>query len=114
MPAAGLQARFLPYPAFAQRRPAAMKFLDLIWLIPLFPLCGALLMLLFGRLFDPQPVSEVAIAPGVEHTHDEHDHHDHGHSHDHGHTHDHDHDHSHDHHHHVSPLRMLVSLICPG
>ena len=82
-----------------------MNFLDLIWLIPLFPLCGALLMLLFGKLLDPQPVSDVAVAPGVEHTHDEHDHHhDHGHSHDHGHH----------HHHHGSPLKVLVSLICPG
>ncbi len=31
-----------------------MNFLDSIWLIPLFPLLGALLMLLFGRLLDPQ------------------------------------------------------------
>ena len=83
-----------------------MNFLDLIWLIPLFPLCGALLMLLFGRLLDPQPVSDVAVAPGVEHTHGEHDH-------DHGHGHSHSHDHSH-HHHHGSPLKVLVSLICPG
>ena len=83
-----------------------MNFLDLIWLIPLFPLFGALLMLLFGRLLDPQPPSEVAVAPGVEHTHDEHDRH-----HDHGHSHSHDHGH---HHHHSSPLKVLVSLICPG
>ena len=81
-------------------------FLDLIWLIPLFPLCGALLMLLFGRLLDPQPASDVAVAPGVEHTHGEHDH-------DHGHGDSHSHDHSH-HHHHGSPLKVLVSLICPG
>jgi len=46
-----------------------MNFLDLIWLIPLFPLCGALLMLLFGRLLDPQPASDVAVAAGdVTHT----------------------------------------------
>ena len=83
-----------------------MNFLPLIWLIPLFPLFGALLMLLFGRLLDPQPPSEVAVAPGVEHTHDEHDRH-----HDHGHSHSHDHGH---HHHHSSPLKVLVSLICPG
>ena len=89
-----------------------MNFLDLIWLIPLFPLFGALLMLLFGRMLDPQPASEVAVAPGVEHTHDEHDrHHDHGHSH--SHDHDHEHDHGHHHHHH-SPLKVLISLICPG
>ncbi len=80
-----------------------MNFLDLIWLIPLFPLAGALLMLLFGRMLDPQPPSEVAVAPGVEHIHDEHDHH-HGHS----------HQHEHGHHHPSSPLKVLVSLICPG
>ncbi|MGO4885936.1 MAG: NADH-quinone oxidoreductase subunit L [Bryobacteraceae bacterium] len=80
-----------------------MNFLDLIWLIPLFPLAGALLMLLFGRLLDPQPESAVAVAPGVEHVHDEHDHHHHGHTHEHG----------HDHHHH-SPFKWLVSVICPG
>jgi len=56
-----------------------MNFLDSIWLIPLFPLFGAALMLLIGRKLDPQPPSEVAVAPGVEHVHDEHD--DHGHSH---------------------------------
>ena len=64
-------------------------------------------MLLFGRLLDPQPASAVAVAPGVEHIHDEHDH---GHHHDHGHS----HDHGHEHHHHSSPLKVLVSLICPG
>ena len=42
-----------------------MNFLDQIWLIPLFPLFGALLMLLAGKLLDPQPVSDVAVAPGV-------------------------------------------------
>jgi NADH-quinone oxidoreductase subunit L len=78
-----------------------MNFLDLIWLIPLFPLAGALLMLLFGRQLDPQPPSDVAVAPGVEHIHDEHDHH-------HGHL------HQHEHHHPSSPLKVLVSLICPG
>ncbi len=31
-----------------------MFFLDSIWLIPMFPLFGALLMLLFGRRLDPQ------------------------------------------------------------
>ena len=30
-----------------------MNFLDLIWLIPLIPLGGAVLMLLFGKLLDP-------------------------------------------------------------
>lgn len=85
-----------------------MNFLDLIWLIPLFPLAGALLMLLFGKLLDPQPASDVAVAPGVEHTHD-----DHGHDHSHPHSHDHGHAHAHEPHH-GSPLKFLVSLICPG
>jgi len=93
-PARGLQAP----------RSCGVNFLDLIWLIPLFPLFGALLMLLFGKLLDPQPASDVAVAPGVEHIHDEHDHH-----HDHGHSHSHDHDR-----HRHSPLKVLVSLICPG
>ena len=39
-------------------------FLDNIWLIPMFPLCGALLMLLFGRRLDPQS------APGDGHGHE--------------------------------------------
>src|SRR5579864_6667323 len=90
-----------------------MNFLDQIWLIPLFPLVGAIVMLLIGKKLDPQPPSEVAIAPGLEHTHDEHDH-GHGHSHDHGHTHAHDDDHGHEHHHHHGALRWLVSLFCPG
>src|SRR5689334_21344396 len=95
-----------------------MNFLDYIWLIPLFPLFGAALMLLFGKKLDPQPPSEVAVAAGVEHVHDEHDHghshdhgHDHGHSHDHAHAHDHGHDHGH---HHGSPLKSLIKIICPG
>ena len=103
-----------------------MNFLDNIWLIPLFPLLGAALMLLIGRRLDPQPKSEVAVAPGVEpvfehgdhgahaqHTHDQsHGHtHDHAHGHDHGHSHDHGHDaHGHSH----SPLKFLINLICPG
>src|SRR6266849_10016399 len=96
-----------------------MNFLDYIWLIPLFPLFGAALMLLIGSKLDPQPESEVAVAPGVEHVHDEHDHHGHshnGHSHSHSHGHDHDHDHGHPHvHEHLhGPLKKLVSLICPG
>ncbi len=40
-----------------------MNFLDLIWLIPLFPLAGAVLMLLIGRRLDPQNLS------GVDHHH---------------------------------------------
>jgi len=97
-----------------------MNFLDQIWLIPLFPLLGAMVMLLIGKKLDPQPPSDVAVAAGLEHTHDEHDHghghahgaHDHGHSHDHPHSHD--DDHSHAHHHHHGALRGLVSLFCPG
>jgi NADH-quinone oxidoreductase subunit L len=96
-----------------------MNFLDLIWLIPLFPLFGALVMLLFGSKLDPQPDSEVAMAPGLEHTHDEHAEHDHGHDHDHDHGHNHAHGHTHEHavghdHHHGSPWKVLVSLLCPG
>ena len=74
-----------------------MNFLDQIWLIPLVPLGGAVLMLLLGRLLDPQPVSQVAVAPGVgpgmEPAHQAHA----GHG-----------------HHAPSPLKFLVSLICPG
>ncbi len=99
-----------------------MNFLDYIWLIPLFPLCGAALMLLIGKKLDPQPASTVAVAPGVEHVHDEHDHHGHSHDHSHGHNHDHDHgpshshdDHAHGHDHaHGSPFKKLINLICPG
>ena len=91
-----------------------MNFLDQIWLIPLFPLFGAAVMLLLGKKFDPQPASDVALAPGVEHTHDDHGH---DHHHHHGHTHDHAHEHAtgHDHgHHHGGGLKALVSLLCPG
>src|SRR5262245_54835057 len=78
-------------------------------------------MLLFGKKLDPQPESEVAIAPGVEPIY-EHGH-DHGHSHSHGgHTHSHAHGHDHHHHghdhshghHHDGPLKFLIKLICPG
>jgi NADH-quinone oxidoreductase subunit L len=95
-----------------------VDFLNLIWLIPLLPLAGAAMMLVFGRLLDPQPVSEVAIAPGVEpiyeHGHGHDHHHDHAHPHTHSHDHDHDHDHGHGHHHHGSPLKTLIKFICPG
>ena len=97
-----------------------MNFLDQIWLIPLFPLAGALLMLLFGKKLDPQPESAVAIAPGVEPIYDDHGHsHDHGHehhhhAHDHDHPHDHGHDQGHNHGHVHSPLKFLINLICPG
>ncbi len=100
-----------------------MNFLDQIWLIPLFPLFGAALMLLLGKRLDPQPKSTVAIAPGVEpifehgHGHSHDNGHSHDHDHDHGHGHDHSHEHSHDNghdHHHHSPLKFLINIICPG
>jgi len=88
-----------------------VNFLDLIWLIPLFPLFGAALMLLVGKYLDPQPVSEVAIVPGVEPVYE--------HGHDHGPTPHHEHHgHAHDDHgghgHHSSPLKKLIDIICPG
>jgi NADH-quinone oxidoreductase subunit L len=45
-----------------------MSFLDSIWLIPLFPLFGAAVMLLLGRRFDPQQAAD-------KHGHDDHGHH---------------------------------------
>src|SRR5882762_4457201 len=66
-----------------------MNFLDNNWLILLFPLFGAAMMLLFGKKLDPQPASEVAVAPGVEHVHDEH-------------------------HHHGQPLKALIKFFFPG
>jgi len=82
-----------------------VNLLDLIWLIPLFPLGGAILMLFFGKLLDPQPSSTVAVAPGVEAVPDEHGH---------GHADTHAAGHAHDDHHHASPLKIIVSLLCPG
>jgi len=93
-----------------------MNFLELIWLIPLFPLIGAIVMLLVGKRLDPQPPSEFAAAPGVTpvagghgHHHDPHastdaviqsDEHAHG---------------AHGHMAHRSPAsKMLISLLCPG
>jgi NADH-quinone oxidoreductase subunit L len=72
-----------------------VNFIDLIWLIPLFPLFGAALMLLAGKRLDPQPASDVAVAPGVAPAGGGH-----GGAHDHAHP--------------PSPLKFLVSLICPG
>jgi NADH-quinone oxidoreductase subunit L len=97
-----------------------VNFLDLIWLIPLFPLAGAAIMLLFGKRLDPQPPSPFALAPGVAPIADQHGH---RHSHAAGHSQDHVHSSSapsHDHgqtdhiHHHGSPLRSLVGWICPS
>jgi NADH-quinone oxidoreductase subunit L len=68
-----------------------MFFLDSIWLIPLFPLFGAAVMLLLGRRLDPQQATAG-----------------HGHG---GHGHD---DHGHAHHHGPPPGRKVISLLCPG
>ncbi len=73
-----------------------VNFLDLIWLIPLFPLAGAVTMLLAGRRLDPQPPSEVALAPGVAAASGGN-----GHGDAHG-------------HHPAAPGRFLISLIGPG
>ncbi len=67
-----------------------VNFLDLIWLIPLFPLFGAAFMLVFGKMIDPQPHSHEMLAPGVGG----------------GHHHD---DHGHDHHHHAASTQFLVA-----
>ncbi len=72
-----------------------VNFLDLIWLIPLFPLFGAAFMLVFGKMIDPQPHSHEMLAPGVGG----------------GHHHD---DHGHDHHHHAASTQFLVRIISPG
>jgi NADH-quinone oxidoreductase subunit L len=72
-----------------------VNFLDLIWLIPLFPLCGAALMLLIGKKLDPQPPSAVAVAPELQLSPGAHvDAHSHGAAH--------------------SPLKRLIDFICPG
>jgi NADH-quinone oxidoreductase subunit L len=68
-----------------------VNFLDRIWLIPMFPLLGAVLMFFFGKLLDPQPLSEVAVAAGVGPGG--------GGS---GHAHA------------AAPLRRLIDFICPG
>jgi NADH-quinone oxidoreductase subunit L len=82
-----------------------VDFLSYIWLIPLFPLAGAALMLLIGKKLDPQPPSEVAVAPGVEPVFE------HGHG---GHAHD-NHQHAHEHGHgHGSPLKTVIKFLCPG
>jgi NADH-quinone oxidoreductase subunit L len=87
-----------------------VNFLDQIWLIPLFPLFGAALMLLLGKKLDPQPVSELAVVPGVEPVYE----HGHGHSPhlgEHAPSHD---AHGHGGHHPQSPLKKLIDFICPG
>jgi NADH-quinone oxidoreductase subunit L len=69
-----------------------VNFLDAIWLIPLFPLLGAVLMLLAGRRLDPQPPSPAAVAPGIAPEAAQ----------------------PVPHHHPEAPFRFLVSLIGPG
>ena len=69
-----------------------MTFLDSIWLIPLFPLFGAVVMLLLGRKFDPQGPSEVAVAAGVEGAPSV----------------------AHPGHHASSKAKAIVSVLCPG
>ena len=84
-----------------------MNFLDQIWLIPLFPLFGAAVMLLFGRRLDPQPPSDLAVAPGVEPVADEH-----GHGGHHGHDHAHGDDHAHGHG--GGTGKTFIKWFCPG
>ena len=72
-------------------------------------------MLLVGSRLDPQPKSEVAVAPGVEPVYEHGHEHEHAHGLAHGHGHDHADGDGHDHGHHAhSPLRFLINLICPG
>jgi len=77
-----------------------VNFLDLIWLIPLFPLCGAALMFFIGKKLDPQPLSEVAVAPGVGEARHEHGHGGYAEHGGHGRPH--------------APLKKLIDFICPG
>jgi len=67
-----------------------MNFLDHIWLIPLFPLFGAVVMLILGRRFDPQAPSDAALAPGLVESVEDHGHHA------------------------IGAAKFLVSLLCPG
>ena len=67
-----------------------MSFLDSIWLIPLFPLFGAAVMLLLGRKFDPQAPSEVEVTEGVAEKP------------------------AHLGHHGSSKAKAIVSVLCPG
>jgi NADH-quinone oxidoreductase subunit L len=68
-----------------------MNFLELIWLIPLFPLFGATVMLVIGRKLDPQEPSTVAVAAGVGPEHA-----------------------AHGHHHHSPASKIIVTILCPG
>ncbi len=68
-----------------------MNFLELIWLIPLLPLAGAAMMLLVGRKLDPQPPSDVMLAPELAP----------GHAHKHAHP-------------HGGWGKSLIGILCPG
>jgi len=87
-----------------------MNFLDLIWLIPLVPLAGSLIMMLAGRGLDPQGPSEAALAPGVDPSAAS-AHHGHGPAHGAADAHD---SHGVSRGHAGGGLRKLISLICPG
>jgi NADH-quinone oxidoreductase subunit L len=71
-----------------------MSFLELIWLIPLFPLAGAAAMLALGRKLDPQGPSAVAAAPGVAAPAEA--------------------GHGHEAHAHGGRGKKLISVLCPG
>ena len=71
-----------------------MNFLDLIWLIPLFPLFGAAVMLFFGRKLDPQPPSAVMLSPELAGALGG--------------------GHAHAHPHHGGAGKRFISLFCPG
>ena len=77
-----------------------MNFLDAIWLIPLFPLLGAVVMLVLGRRLDPQPVSPDALsdelAAEVAAAGEAAGESEHGHG------------------HHFAASRKWISLFCPG
>jgi len=72
-----------------------MNFLDLIWLIPLFPLAGAAVMLFLGRALDPQGESGLALSSALAAAHDDSNGGGHGHP-------------------HFASTRRLIAYICPG
>lgn len=74
-----------------------MNFLDAIWLIPVFPLVGAVVMLFLGRRLDPQPPSPLAVSPDLA-----------------GEAVQHGHGDGHGAHRHHPPSRKLISVFCPG
>ncbi len=86
-----------------------MNALDLIWMIPLFPLLGAMLMLVIGRRLDPQGVSPHALSDALRaelaaRDSGRADHHEHA-----------PHQaHDHDDHPHAPGSRNLVGIVCAG